>query len=153
MSREAEIPIQVRRLPEARDLPLPARATPSSAGFDLRARLDGPVTILPGARLLIPTGIALQLPDDCEAQVRPRSGLALKTGLTLLNSPGTVDADYRGEVAVVMVNLGGEAVTLQRGDRVAQLVVQKLPRVVMEEVEELSDTARGAGGFGHTGER
>lgn len=152
MSADEPLRVRVRRLPEARDLPLPRRETAGSAGFDLRARVDAPLTILPGGRALVPTGIAIELPCDCEGQVRPRSGLALRTGFTLLNAPGTVDADYRGEIAVVAVNLGDEPVTLRRGDRVAQLVIQRLPPVVLEEVEALEETTRGAGGFGHTGE-
>lgn len=141
----------VRRLPEAKDLPLPRRATELSSGYDLRARLDEPLTLRPGARALVPTGIAIALPPGHEAQVRPRSGLALRSGLTLLNTPGTVDADYRGEIAVIAVNLGDEPIVLQRGDRLAQLVVQRIPDVLFEEVEELPETTRGAGGFGHTG--
>jgi dUTP pyrophosphatase len=142
----------VRRLPEAKDLPLPERATAQSAGFDLRARLDEMLVIAPGTRVLVPTGISLVLPDGYEAQVRPRSGLAWKKGLTLLNSPGTVDADYRGEVNVILLNLGEDAVTIARGDRIAQLVVQRVPDVTLEEIEALPATVRGSGGFGHTGE-
>ena len=150
MSR-ARARVLVVRLTDAKDLPLPARATERSSGFDLRARLDAPLTIGPGERALVPTGIAIALPDGHEAQIRPRSGLALRSGLTLLNTPGTVDEDYRGEIAVIAVNLGKEAVTLERGDRLAQLVVQPVPDVVFEEVDSLPETARGAGGFGHTG--
>lgn len=153
MSSGSEARVQVVRLPGARDLPLPERATAGSAGFDLRARLDAPLAIEPGARALIPTGVAIALPPGFEAQVRPRSGLALRTGLTLLNTPGTVDADYRGEIQVIVINLGQAAVTLARGDRVAQLVVQRLPAVGLEEVATLPPSARGAGGFGHTGIR
>jgi dUTP pyrophosphatase len=148
---EAAVEVAVRRLPEAADLPLPTRATVGAAGFDLRARVDGELRLDPGARVLVPTGIAVALPPGCEGQVRPRSGLALRHGVTLLNSPGTIDADYRGEIAVVMVNLGPEAVVLRRGDRIAQLVVQRLPDVRWREAEHLPDTDRGAGGFGHTG--
>jgi len=144
-----EVRVRVLRLPEAKDLPLPARATVHSAGFDLRAR-EGRV-IAPRERVLIPTGIAIALPDGYEAQVRPRSGLAWKTGVTLANAPGTVDADYRGEVSVLLVNLGDAPATVERGDRIAQLVVQRLPRVLLEEVDSLPATERGAGGFGHTG--
>jgi len=143
--------VRIRRLPEAEDLPLPERATTSSAGFDLRARVDGARTLAPGERALIPTGIAIALPEGHEAQVRPRSGLAIEHGLTLLNAPGTIDADYRGEVMVVLANLGRTPFTLQRGDRIAQLVVQRVPPVEWVEVDELPDTPRGAGGFGHTG--
>ena len=151
MSLEAPLRVRVVRLPEGRDMPIPQRGSVLAAGFDLRARLDAPREIPPGGRALVPTGIAIALPEGFEAQIRPRSGLALATGLTLLNSPGTIDADYRGEIAVIAVNLGQEPVTLHRGDRVAQLVVQRLPRVVLEEVESLSATERGSGGFGHTG--
>lgn len=145
--------VRVLRLPAGRDLPLPARATAHSAGVDLRARLDGPLRLEPGERALVPTGIAIALPGGYEAQVRPRSGLALKQGLTLLNSPGTVDSDYRGEVGVVLVNLGREAVTIRRGDRIAQLIVQRLPDVDFVEADELPASQRGPGGFGHTGSR
>lgn len=142
----------VRRLPEAKDFPLPERATAQSAGFDLRARLEETLTIPPGGRALVPTGISVVLPDGFEAQVRPRSGLAWKKGLTLLNSPGTIDADYRGEVSVVLVNFGNAAVSIERGDRIAQLVVQRVPEIVLEEVEAIPGSARGPGGFGHTGD-
>jgi dUTP pyrophosphatase len=145
--------VLVRRLPGAEDLPLPRQATPHSAGYDLRARVDDPLVLEPGQRRLVPTGIAIALPPGYEAQVRPRSGLALERGLTLLNSPGTVDSDYRGEIGVVMVNLGDAPVTLRRGDRVAQMVVQKLPDSALTEVGELPVTQRGQGGFGHTGSR
>ena len=143
--------VLVRRLPEARDLPFPCRATDRSAGFDLRARVEAPLTIEPRERALVPTGIAIALPEGYEAQLRPRSGLALKSGLTLLNTPGTVDADYRGEIGVVMVNLGTEPATIRRGDRIAQMVVSRLPVVELEEADSLPETARGPGGFGHTG--
>jgi len=143
----------VRRLPGAEDLPLPGRATAQSAGLDLRARVDGELELQPGRRRLVPTGIALALPTGYEAQVRPRSGLALKYGLTLLNSPGTVDADYRGEIGVLLVNLGEEPVRISRGDRIAQLVVQQIPAVRVSAVEALPDSDRGDGGFGHSGER
>jgi dUTP pyrophosphatase len=145
--------VQVTRLAGGADLPLPQPATAGSAGLDLRACLAGALTIAPGARALVPTGIAVALPHGYEAQVRPRSGLALRTGLTLLNSPGTVDADYRGEIQVLVVNLGDAPVVLERGDRIAQLVVQPVPRVEWEEVEALPVSSRGAGGFGHTGTR
>jgi dUTP pyrophosphatase len=148
---DVSIEVLLKRLPHAQDLPLPKRATEDAAGFDLRACVDDDLQILPGARALVPSGLAIQLPVGYEAQVRPRSGLAIKHGLTLLNSPGTIDADYRGEIAAVMINLGAEAVTIRRGDRIAQLIVQMLPRVRFQEVTDLSETARGAGGFGHTG--
>jgi len=145
------IEVLLKRLPHGQDLPLPRRATEDAAGFDLYACLQEDLQILPGARALVPSGLAIQLPVGYEAQVRPRSGLAIKHGLTLLNSPGTIDADYRGEIAAVMVNLGQEPVTIRRGDRIAQLIVQALPRVRFREVAELAETVRGAGGFGHTG--
>jgi len=151
MSREAPVRVLVFRLPGARDLPFPRRATDRSAGFDLRASLDAPLTIAAGGRALVPTGIAVALPAGYEAQVRPRSGLAVERGLTLLNAPGTVDADYRGEIGVVMVNLGAEPVTIGRGDRIAQLVVQRVPEVELVEADSLPETERGSGGFGHTG--
>jgi dUTP pyrophosphatase len=141
------------RLPEGRDLPAPERATAASAGFDLRARVDGAVEIAPGQRAMVPTGIIVALPEGFEGQVRPRSGLAWKRGLTVLNAPGTVDSDYRGEIRVLLVNLGQEPVQVCRGDRVAQLIVQRLPAVELTEADELPGTARGAGGFGHTGDR
>jgi len=147
------VEVRVRRLPEGRDLPLPQRATPHASGFDLRARLDRPLLLQAGQRALVPTGIVVALPPGFEAQVRPRSGLALKQGLTLVNSPGTVDADYRGEVGVLLVNLGQEPVTVRRGDRIAQLVVQQVPEATLIEVQSLPETDRGPGGFGHTGTR
>jgi dUTP pyrophosphatase len=151
MTPEGPARVLVHRLAGARDLPLPARATGRSAGFDLRARLDAPLTLAAGERALVPTGVAVALPDGYEAQVRPRSGLAVQRGLTLLNAPGTVDADYRGEIGVVIVNLGAEPVVIGRGDRIAQMVVQRVPEVELVEVESLTETERGPGGFGHTG--
>jgi dUTP pyrophosphatase len=150
---EAPVRVQVRRLPTGADLPLPEPATAGSAGLDLRACLEAPLAVPPGGRALVPTGIAVALPRGYEAQVRPRSGLAWKTGLTLLNSPGTVDADYRGEIQVLVVNLGEVPVVLSRGERIAQLIVQPVPRVEWEEVNDLPASVRGAGGFGHTGTR
>ena len=143
--------VQVLRLPHGADLPLPAYATADSAGLDLLAAVDAPLTLVPGARALVPTGLAIALPVGYEAQVRPRSGLALKQGLTVLNAPGTVDADYRGEVGVILVNLGQEAVSIARGMRIAQMVVAPVSRLAWDEVATLSDTDRGAGGFGSTG--
>jgi dUTP pyrophosphatase len=145
--------VYLRRLPGADDLPLPRRETAGSSGFDLRACLDAPLVLPPGGRAAVPTGIAVALPEGYEGQVRPRSGLALRQGLTLLNAPGTVDADYRGEIRVIVVNHGEAPVTLSRGERIAQLVVQPVPAVEWDEVDELPGTARGAGGFGHTGTR
>ncbi len=146
-----EVEVLLRRLPDAADLPPPRRATEHSAGFDLAARVDGEVELGPGSRRLVPTGIAIALPEGFEAQVRPRSGLALRHGLTLLNAPGTVDADYRGEICVVLINHGQQAVRIRRGERIAQLVVQPVPRVRLSLVDALPETGRGAGGFGHTG--
>jgi len=126
--------------------------TPYASGMDLFACLDdGEVTLAPGQRRLIPTGIAVALPCDYEGQVRPRSGLALKHGVTVLNAPGTVDADYRGEISVILVNLGTDPFVVKDGDRIAQLVVQEVHRVELEEAEELPQSDRGSGGFGHTG--
>lgn len=145
--------VRVVRLEDARDLPLPSRGTPDAAGLDLRAKLEQPLELAPGRRSLVPTGIAIALPAGYEAQVRPRSGLALRRGLALLNSPGTVDSDYRGEISVILINLGNEPVIIERGDRIAQLVIQRLPEVTWDEVEALPESARGPGGFGHTGDR
>lgn len=131
--------------------PLPAYATPQSAGMDLRANLDSPVVLQPMERRLIPTGLHIALPEGYEAQVRPRSGLALKHGLTVLNAPGTVDADYRGEIGVVLINLSQEAFTVNDGERIAQLVVARHEQVTFSLVETLDETERGEGGYGHTG--
>lgn len=131
--------------------PLPAYATPQSAGLDLRASLDAPVVLQPLERRLIPTGLRIALPAGYEAQVRPRSGLALKHGITCLNSPGTIDADYRGEIGVILANVSAEPFTVADGDRIAQLVVARHERAEWQPVEALDETARGAGGFGHTG--
>ena len=143
--------VPVRRLANGASLELPARATAGSAGLDLRAALDEDVVLPPGGRALIPTGIALALPMGHEGQVRPRSGLALRHGITVLNAPGTIDADYRGEVKVLMINLGDEPHTVQHGDRIAQMVVASVTPIVTEECDELPATGRGEGGFGHTG--
>ena len=146
---EVEVPIQ--RLAHGAGLPLPAYATAESAGLDLLAAVETDVTLYPGERKLIPTGLAIALPIGYEAQVRPRSGLALKHGITVLNAPGTVDADYRGEVGVILANLGKEAFTVARGSRIAQLVVAAHSRVAWQPSEALAESARGAGGFGSTG--
>ena len=132
---------------------LPAYATPQSAGMDLRANLDSPVTLKPMERRLIPTGLYIALPEGYEAQVRPRSGLALKHGLTVLNTPGTIDADYRGEVGVVLVNLSTEDFVVNDGERIAQMVIARHEQGVFEVVGELDQTERGEGGYGHTGVR
>lgn len=145
--------VRIMRLPHAQDLPLPAYQTALAAGLDLTAAVptDAPLTLLPGARALVPTGIAIALPEGFEAQVRPRSGLAAKHGLTVLNSPGTIDADYRGEIQVILVNLGGESVSITRGMRVAQMIVATVARAVLTEMDNLDQTRRGSGGFGSTG--
>jgi dUTP pyrophosphatase len=147
----SEIVVAVRRLPHGEGLPLPAYATPGSAGLDLVAALERPVEIQPGGRTLVPTGLAIELPEGYEAQIRPRSGLALRHGLTVLNTPGTVDSDYRGEVSVLLVNLGDRPVTLSRGERIAQMVVAPVTRIAWSEQASLSETRRGAGGYGSTG--
>ena len=131
--------------------PMPAYATPQSAGMDIRANLTEPVELKPLERKLIPTGLYIALPEGYEAQLRPRSGLALKHGLTLLNSPGTIDADYRGEIGVILVNLSSEPFTIADGERICQMVITTHARVEWEAVETLDETERGAGGFGHTG--
>jgi dUTP pyrophosphatase len=145
------ITIDIVRLPHAEGLDLPAYATEGSAGLDLLAAIEAPVEMKPGERALIPTGLAMALPEACEAQVRPRSGLALKHGLTVLNSPGTIDADYRGEVKVILVNLGQETVRLERGMRIAQRVLARSVRATLVERPSLPPTGRSGGGFGSTG--
>jgi len=145
--------VRVRRIGGGRGVPLPERATAHAAGYDLRADLPGDLVVPPGGRAAVPTGFALELPEGYEGQVRPRSGLAIRHGLTVANAPGTIDADYRGEVKVLLVNLGSEPVTIRPGDRIAQLVVHRLPAVVLVEADALTETERGSGGFGHTGER
>jgi dUTP pyrophosphatase len=143
--------IKVVRLPHAEGLPLPAYQSTGAAGLDLVAAVETPVTLRVGQRALIPTGLILELPAGFEAQVRPRSGLALNHGITVLNSPGTVDSDYRGEVKVLLVNLGDRAFTVARGERIAQLVIARCERVALVEAAAASTTRRGAGGFGSTG--
>ncbi|MDX2027429.1 MAG: dUTP diphosphatase [Alphaproteobacteria bacterium] len=145
------LPVPITVLPHAEALGLPAYATEHAAGMDLCAAVTNDVVIEPGKRTLIPTGIAIALPEGYEAQIRPRSGLALKHGITLPNSPGTIDADYRGEVQVIVANTGSEPFTVTRGMRIAQMVVAAYSRVSWQEVAELPQTARGAGGFGSTG--
>ena len=143
--------VAVKRLPHGADLPLPAYATADSAGLDLLAAIDAPQTLAPGARALIPTGLAIALPRGFEAQVRPRSGLALKNGITVLNSPGTIDADYRGEIGVVLINMADEPFEISRGMRIAQMIIAPVTQLVWQEQEDLSETARGTGGYGSTG--
>lgn len=133
--------------------PLPQYATPLSAGFDLRANLEAPITLQPMERRLVPTGLRIALPEGYEAQVRPRSGLALKHGITLLNTPGTIDADYRGEIGVIMVNLSTEPFTVEDGERIAQLVIARYEQAEWQETDVLDETERGEGGFGHTGKQ
>jgi dUTP pyrophosphatase len=145
--------LRLRRLPHGAGLPLPRYQSAHAAGIDLAAAVaaDAPVTLAPGARSLIPTGFAIALPEGFEAQVRPRSGLAAHHGVTVLNTPGTIDADYRGEIQVILVNLGAEPFTVMRGLRIAQLVIAPVSRASVIETDALDDTARGAGGFGSTG--
>lgn len=145
----APIPVRIRRLPHGEGLALPAYATPGAAGMDVLAAED--VLLAPGARHALATGFALAIPDNYEIQVRPRSGLALKHGISMPNTPGTIDSDYRGELKIILINHGAEAFAIARGDRVAQLVLAPVVRAAWQEVEELDDTARGAGGFGSTG--
>ena len=147
--------VPIVRLPHAEGLPLPAYETAHAAGMDLRAAVpdDEPLTLKPGSRFAVPTGLAMAIPEGFEGQVRPRSGLAFKAGITCLNSPGTVDADYRGEVKVILINHGPEDFTIRRGDRIAQLVIAPVVQARWAEVDSLDDTARGVGGFGSTGGR
>lgn len=146
-----QINVQIVPLPHADGLPLPARATAGAAGFDLRAALTAPVTLAPGARALIPCGFRMAIPDGWEAQVRPRSGLAIRHGITLINSPGTIDADYRGEVMVPLINLGNEPFVVERGERIAQMIFAGFEVPELTIVVELDHTARGHEGFGSTG--
>ncbi|MFN3976316.1 MAG: dUTP diphosphatase [Aquificaceae bacterium] len=143
--------IKVKRLPHAKDLPLPFYATEHSSGMDLLAAIEEPIILKPMERVLVPTGIAVEIPPGFEAQIRPRSGLAIRHGITLLNTPGTIDADYRGEIKVILINLGSEDFVVRRGDRIAQMVIAPVIKVELEEVEELSPTKRLTGGFGSTG--
>ena len=143
--------IRLHRLEHGLDLPLPSTASPGSAGLDLRAAIDDELVLRPGERLLVPTGLVLEIPPGYEGQIRPRSGLALEHGVTLANTPGTIDSDYRGEVRVILIHLGDTPLTLSRGDRIAQLVVARVEPVEWEEAADLDGTGRGAGGFGSTG--
>ena len=145
--------IQVRclREPGCEDIPLPAYETEHAAGMDLRAAVTAPVTIAPGERMVVPTGLRIALPEGYEAQIRPRSGLAAKHGISMVNTPGTIDADYRGEIRVILINHGQEAFVIERGDRIAQMIVAPVTRALWIETDALDETARGAGGFGHTG--
>ncbi len=143
--------LKIELLPGQEDLGLPAYATEGAAGLDLKAALSDPLTLRPGERGVVPTGLKMAIPQGFEGCVRPRSGLAMKQGLTLTNSPGTIDSDYRGEVKVLVINLGQESVILKRGDRIAQLLISPVAQAQVVKVEQVEDTARGAGGFGHTG--
>jgi dUTP pyrophosphatase len=145
--------VAVKRLPHAAGLPLPSYATDGSAGLDLRAAVEAPLTIAPGGRAVVPTGFVLAIPPGYEGQVRARSGNALRHGIGLPNAPGTIDSDYRGELGVILVNWGAAPFTVARGDRIAQLVIAPVAHAVLGEVDELPDSTRGAGGFGHTGSR
>ena len=146
-----ELRVAIHQLPGNNDLPLPQYQTEHAAAMDLPAAVREPISILPGQIALIPCGFSIAVPIGFEAQVRPRSGLAIKSGLTVVNTPGTIDADYRGEVKVGLINLGREAVTIKRGMRIAQLLIAPVSRVAWQSVENLPETARGTGGFGHTG--
>lgn len=150
-SEPVPVRLRIRRLEDDRDLPLPQPASAGASGLDLRAAVPREIVLAPRERTRIPTGLVLEIPPGWEGQVRPRSGLALRHGLTVVNAPGTVDSDYRGEVAVLLVNLGEEPVTVRRGDRIAQLVLAPVARVEVVEVEHTTPTARGDGGFGSTG--
>lgn len=143
--------VRIRRLPAASDLPLPTPGSAGSSGFDLRAAIAGDIVLRPGERLLVPTGLVLEIPPGWEGQVRPRSGLALRHGIGIVNAPGTIDSDYRGEVGAILINLGEAPFTLQRGDRIAQLVISRVETIEWEEAELLDDSGRGSGGFGSTG--
>jgi dUTP pyrophosphatase len=145
-----EMLIPIRQLPGQEDIPLPCYMTAQAAGMDVCAAVRSDTTIHPGERMLIPTGIAIELPPGFEAEIRPRSGLAIKYGITLVNSPGTIDADYRGEVGLLLINLGRDPFVIRRGERMAQMVVHPVSRVAWQRENELDTTARGEGGFGHT---
>lgn len=147
----SDVELQITRLDHGRDIPLPSYETAGSAGMDIRAAVQAPMTIKPGARALVPSGFKMALPMGFEAQIRPRSGLALKKGISLPNTPGTIDADYRGEVGVILINLGDEDFIIERGDRIAQIIIAPVTRGIWSEVDTLDETARGTGGFGSTG--
>jgi dUTP pyrophosphatase len=147
----SKIKVAVQRLDHGKNLPLPEIQTDLSAGVDLPAAIDAPIVLAPGERCIVPTGLSIALPAGFEAQVRPRSGLAIKNGITVLNSPGTIDADYRGEIGAIMINQGTEAFTIERGMRIAQMVVAPVVGIEWDETATLPETDRGAGGFGSTG--
>ena len=146
-----EVKIKVKRLEHAKDIPLPRYMTKESAGMDICAAVESELVLMPGQRALVPTGIAVELPEGFEAQIRPRSGLAIKYGIGMLNSPGTIDPDYRGEIKVILINLGEKPFKIKRGDRIAQMIISKIVRAKIEDVQELNPTERGDKGFGHTG--
>jgi len=150
-SEREEVVVRVQRLPHGEGLELPAAASSSAAGLDVRAAVTEPVTLDPGAIRWIPTGLAVEIPTGFELQVRPRSGLAARHGITLANSPATIDADYRGEITIALIHHGSESFVIERGMRIAQLVLARVPVLVWEETDALSATSRGSGGFGHTG--
>ncbi|HRC27272.1 MAG TPA: dUTP diphosphatase [Alphaproteobacteria bacterium] len=150
---ESVVPVRLRRLPHGAGMNLPAYATEHAAGMDLMAAIDAPITLSPGMSALVPTGLAIALPPGYEAQIRPRSGLAAKSAVTVLNAPGTIDADYRGEIKIILINHGRADFAVERGMRIAQMVVAPVTQVSWVEVQDLDDTARGAGGFGSTGVR
>ena len=145
------IKIKIRRLSNNKDLPLPAYESEGSSGLDIRACVEQPIKLNPSEIKLVPTGLALSIPPGYEVQVRPRSGLALKKGIGMVNSPGTIDSDYRGELGIILINWGSHPVVIKRGERIAQLILSKVYRAELMEVESLDDTSRGWGGFGHTG--
>ena len=152
MNKNTPVPaVRIVQLDHAKDLPLPSYETDHSAGMDIRAAVGDRTTIWPGGRTLVPTGLKIELPVGYEAQIRPRSGLAIRNGITLLNSPGTIDADYRGEIKVIMINHGDQEFEINHGDRIAQMVIAPVTQVQMQPVEELNDSERGEGGFGSTG--
>jgi len=143
--------INIKKLPGYEDLPVPQKMSQYASGFDIYAGVEAALTVKPGERVLIPAGFAIEMMPGVEAQIRPRSGLALKHGITMLNTPGTIDSDYRGHVQIILVNLGNEDFIINRGDRIAQMVFMEIPQVVLKESEELNQTLRSSGGFGHSG--
>lgn len=145
--------VQINRLSGNEDIEIPRKMSELASGFDLYAAVTEPITLEPGKRTLVPTGLAIAMPGGLEAQIRPRSGLAFKHGITCLNTPGTIDADYRGEVKVLLINLGELPFVIERNERIAQMVFQTVPEVSLVQVDQLSDTVRGTGGFGHTGQK
>jgi dUTP pyrophosphatase len=147
----SDIKVKIKRLRDGDDIALPKYMTAHSAGMDLYAHIDESIKVQPMSRVLVETGISIALPDGYEAQIRPRSGLAIKHGISLVNSPGTIDADYRGEIKVILINLGDTAFTVERGERIAQMVIHRVSRVEWDEVDSHDETERGEGGFGHTG--